>query len=810
MDLVQDIRYSVRSLLKTPGWTALALAALSLGIGANSAVFSIINAVLIVPLPYRNPQRLVVLLGYNHFKGIRNIFFSLPDYQDIAFHNDVFQQTGAYQRQSMVLTGTDAPQRIEAASVSPNLFPLLGTAATLGRLFLPDEDQPGKNNVTILSSGLWRRLFSGDPHVLGSAVRLDSRNYTVIGVMPPEFRLPGSGSELWIPYTPDPADLNPSRRGYRFLSLLARLRAGVTVEQADTEVRAIARRIAGENPDTNGGYSADVLPLRQQMVGDSRPALLMLMGAVGFVLLIACANVANLLLVRSSERQKEIAVRASLGASRSRIVRQLLTESVLLAVIGGCLGLVIAFWASSLLIKLAPASLAPAHGAFIDWRVLGFTLGISVVTGVLFGLAPAWTAAKIDLNSILRGSGRGSGGTRSGSRVRDVLVAWEVAACTLLLFGAGLAIRTYSRLKEVDPGFRTDHVLTMQLAPPPNRYPGVKIALFYRQIIERIESLEGVQSTGLCTFLPLAGNDLSINFQIANRPALTTAEQPRAKFRAASPDYFTTLGIPLIRGRYFNRFDSEATPKVVVINQAAARLYWPNEDPIGQQIRSLDDTLGYTIVGISGNVKHAGLDAGTSPEIYYHYLQIPPQVMNIVEATMALVVLTPSDPAAMASSIRGQIRRIDADQPVFNVETMNQVVQGSVAEPRYRALLLGVFAGLALLLAAIGLYGVIARSVAQRTNELGIRIALGASRINIFHLVVGRTIRLSFAGMIAGLGLGVACGKALARLLFEVSAEDPMTLAAACLLMLAVCWIASFLPVWRVTRTNPAKALRAE
>lgn len=809
--VAQDIRYGIRYLLKAPSWTFLAVAALGLGIGANTAVFSIINRILIRPLPYQDAQTLVVVSGNNRARGMRGLFFAAPDYQDIARQNQVFRQVGAYRAHSAVLTGREAPERVESASVSPSIFELLGTRAEVGRVFAPDEDQSGKNSVAMLSDGLWRRLFNADPHVLGSALRIDDRSYTIVGVAPPDFRLPDSPSELWIPYTPDPEDLTPSKRAYRFLTVMARLKDGVSRQRAEMDMRAVTQRIAQAYPDTNVGCSADVIPLREQMTGDMRPTLWTLMGAVAFVLLISCANVANLLLARAGEREKEMAVRASLGANPGRIVQQLLTESVLLAMIGGCVGLVLAFGASSFLVKLAPANLFLARDISMDWRVLTFTLCVSLATGLLFGLVPAWSTARIDLNSALRASGRGSTGTLARRNTRDLLVAWEVGSCTVLLVGAGLLLRSLDRLERVNPGFRIDHVLTMQISPPPTRYPGLKIAQFYKQILDRAQGLAGVQAAGFSTFLPLGGRDLSTNFQIEGAPALATADQPRSKFRAASADYFTVLGIPLLHGRLFNRFDGEQTPKVVIANQAAARLYWHDENPIGRRILSgLDENTWSTIIGVVGNVKHAGLDADTSPEMYYHYLQIPPEAMNLVEPTMALVMRTRVDPAAMVSAVRGEIRELDPDQPVFNIRTMQEVLEGSVAQPRYRALLVSVFAGLALVLAAIGLYGVIARSISQRINEVGIRMALGASRSDILNLIVGRTMRMAVTGLAAGLLLAMLGARALASLLFDISARDPIALTAASLIMLGVALLASFLPAWRVTRTNPATALRAE
>jgi putative ABC transport system permease protein len=806
----RDIRYSVVSALQSPGWVAVAVCALGLGIGANTAVFSVVNAVFFRPLPYPHPQQLVVLWGYNRAKGFRNRLFAAPDYRDLASQNQVFEQIGAYRVQSAALAAKAEPERVQSAEVTPGILELLGAKASAGRLFAPDEDQPGKNAVAVLSDGLYRRLFSANPQILGTTLRLDDRTYTIVGIAPADFALPDSPADLWVPYTPEAADLAPSRRGFRFLTVLARLKPGTTIARADVDVWAITSRIADQFPDTNRGYSADVVPLREQLVGGSRPGLWALMGAVGFVLLISCANVANLLLARASERQKEFAVRASLGATPRRIIQQLLTESLLLALAGGFLGLILAVAASSFLARLAPAGLVSLRGVSIDWRVLAFTLGVCVATAVLFGLAPAAAAAGIDLNATLRSSGRGSSGTRARTSARDVLICWEVASCTVLLIGAGLSIRGLDRLEQVNPGFRIDDVLTMQISPVPGRYPGSKIAEFYRQILDRALAVPGVREAGLCNLLPLAGQDLSVNFQLDGATDLASADQPRAKLRAASAGYFAALGVPLLRGRVFNRFDTEASAKVVVINQAAARIYWPNQDPVGKRIFSLDDRGGYQIVGIVGNVKHSGLDAQTSPEIYYPYLQIPADAIQSIEPTMTLVIRTSAESNALAAAIRRQIRQLDPDQPVFNVRTMGAVVQSSLAQPRYRAVFMGIFAGLALLLAVVGLYGVVARSVTQRTNEVGIRLALGATPAQILGLILGRTAALALIGIVAGLAAALLLAKAVSSLILGLDPHDPLTLAVACSLMLGVALLASLFPALRITHVDPSIALKAE
>ncbi|HUA22042.1 MAG TPA: ABC transporter permease [Bryobacteraceae bacterium] len=809
--LLEDLRYGLRTLLKTPGATLAAVAALSLGIGANSSVFSVINAVLLRPLPYKNPGRLVAVWGNQPAKGLHELHLSPPDYRDLAEQNQEFDEMGAFRSQSSVLTGRDLPEQVESAAVSPGIFRMLGAKAVLGRTFAPDEDQPEKNSVAVLSHGFWRRRFNADPHALGSTLTLDGRDYTVIGVAAAGFELPGSDSGIWIPYTPSPADLAPAKRGYRSLTVIAMLKAGVPLREAETGLQAIASRIAAANPDTNAGYGIETIPLAEQLAGGFQSTLWMLLGAVAVVLLIACANVANLLLVRAGAREKEMAVRSSLGASPGRIMRQLLTESVLLGLAGGVLGLALAFAATPLLIRLAPESLPRAGDISIDWRVLAFTFAVSILTGIVFGLAPAAVTAGGDLNSALRSTSRGASANRARSRMRDVLVVSQIACCVVLLTGAGLLLRSFARLLEVNPGFRTDHLLTMRIAPSPVRYSGSKLGQFYRQILDRLSALPGVQSAGVCRFLPLGGKDGFINFQIEGRPALATADQPRAAFRAASAGYFAALGIPLLKGRLFDQTDAAGTPKVAIINEKAARLFWPDEDPVGKRILSgFDESQWSTIIGVVGNLKHAGLDADADPETYYHYLQIPPESMNFAEGTMALAIRTGADPEALTGPVRSAIRAVDPDQPVFDIQTMQDLVQGSVAQPRFRALLLGVFGGLALLLAAIGLYGVIAYSVTQRVNELGIRMALGARRGDIVGLVVAQGLRLAAVGIGIGLALALAGARFVSNLLFGVGDRDPVTLLAALVLVLAVALAASLVPAWKATRIDPSSALRAE
>jgi putative ABC transport system permease protein len=809
--LTQDLRYALRTFRKSPGSTAVAIGVLGLGIGANAAIFSVTNAVLLRPLPYKDPSQVVFLWENKLTWGLQQQLVSPPDYDDFRHLNRVFDQMGAARSQSSVLAGADLPERIETAAISPSVFELLGMRPAMGRSFAPDEDLPGKNHVALLGAGLWQRRFGRDPNILGKSLLLDDGSYTIVGVVPAQFRLPASRSELWIPYTPEPKDLLPSNRPFHLLNVLGRLKPGVSRERAQSEMRVIADRLAQQFPDSNAGFSVDLVPLRQQIIGDIRPTLWTLIGAVLAVLLIACANVAHLLLARASDREKEIAVRTALGANPSRLVRQLLTESVLLALTAGLVGLILAYWGTWGLAKLAPVSLPRAEEISMDWRVLSFTLVVSVITGLAFGLVPALAIARSNLNLVLRSGGRGGTGRRTRTRMRDVLLVCEVASSAALLISAGLLIRSFLRLQDVDPGFRADHLLTMQLSLPQARYPGLKVGMFYQQLLDRVAGLAGVQVAGICRFLPLSGSDASSNFQIEGRPRLATADQPRAKFRTASGGYFVALGIRLLRGRLFDRRDDQHTPKVVIINETAARRYWPNENPIGKRILSgFDEDQWSTIIGVVGNVKHASLDADTNPETYYHYLQIPPEAMNFTEATMALAIRTSADPVAMTSSVRRELRTLDPGQPVFNVATMQDLLEGSVAQPRFRAFLISAFAGLALALSSLGLYGVMAYSVTQRTTELGIRMALGAEPGSILRLVVFHSAWLSAIGLVLGVALAMAAGRIISRFLFGVSTTDPMTLGAACLVILLVALSASLVPALRASRVDPAAALRSE
>jgi putative ABC transport system permease protein len=810
--LTQDLRYALRTFLNTPGSTLVAILVLSLGIGANAAIFSVTSAILFRTLPYENPGDLIFVWEINSSKAMPGLWrLSSADYRDFRNQNQVLDEMGAMRFQSSVLSVGELPERIETAAVSPAVFQLLGMKPAVGRSFATDEDQPDKNHVAILSAGLWERSFGRDPNILGKTVLLDGGSFTIVGVAPSTFQLPTSQSELWIPYTPEPKDFLPSNRGVHELHVVARLKPGMSREQAQSEMRIIAQRLARQYPDTNAGYSVELVPLREQLIGDIRPTLWMLIAAVVAVLLIACVNVAHLLLARAGAREKEIAVRTAMGANPGRLIRQLLTESVLLAVIAGLLGLLLAYWGTWILAREAPAGLAEAGAATLDWRVLAFTLGVSVITGLAFGLMPALSSARSNLNLVLRSGGRGGTGGRTRSRVRDVLLVCEVASSAALLVGAGLLIRSLVRLQEVNPGFRTDHVLTMQLSLAPARYPGRKVGLFFDQLLNRVSGLPGVQVAGVCRYLPMSGNDINANFQIEGQPRMNAADQPRANFRTASGGYFAALRIPLLRGRLFDSRDTGQTPKVVIINETAARRFWPGQNPIGKRILSgLDEDQWSTIIGVVGDVKHAGLDVETNPETYYHYLQIPPEAMNLAEGTMALVIRAAGDPAGITPAVRQEVRTLDPSQPVFDVRGMQDVLYGSVAQPRFRTFLIGMFAVLALVLAALGLYGVVAYSVSQRTTELGIRVALGAQPGSIVKLVVLRAAGLAALGLGIGLAITLAGSRIIARFLFGVSPADPVTLGTVSIVILLVALTASWAPALRAARVDPATALRAE
>jgi putative ABC transport system permease protein len=797
--LLQDLRYSLRTLFKNPAFTWVAVIALALGIGANTAIFSVVNAVLLRPLPFERSDRLVMVWEKRLQLGrIRNTV-SPPDFSDWRAQNQVFEDMAAYIGQGFNLGSTAEPERIQGASVSPSLFSVLRAKPRLGRTFEPEEDKPGSNSVAIISNALWQRSFASDPDIVSKTIKLNDKPYTVVGVMPADFVFPNRRSEIWAPLTLSPEDA--ANRGGHNLTVVARLKDGVTLQRAQSDMNTIAGQLE-QQYQVNTGHGVNVFSLYEEVVADARPALLILLGAVAFVLLIACANVANLLFARSAVRQKEIAIRTALGASRGRLVRQLLTESVVLSIAGGAVGLLLGVWGLGALLAIGENSIPRVMEIKLDVWVLGFSLLISVVTGLLFGLLPALQASKPDLNDTLKeGSRSSSGGIRS-NRTRSLFVIGEVAVCLVLLIGAGLMIKSFARLLNVSPGFNPENVLTMNIALSGSRYrDAAGVSNFYQQALERLKSLPGIKSSAVVTALPMAGGFGSRYFGIEGRPPQPPGQGFNANTNVATPGYFTTMNIPLLDGRDFDARDVKGAPDVVIINQEAVRRYWPDENPIGQRITVEQRTR--TIVGVVGDVKQSGLDIETRPEMFFPYYQLPVPFG-------AFVVRTTGDPVGTISSVRGAMQEIDRDLPLYGIKTVNDVIAESVAPNRLNMLLLGVFAGLALVLAAVGLYGVVSYSVSQRTREIGIRIALGASHKSVLRLVVGQGMLLALIGVAIGVIASLFLTKLMATLLFGVSVTDTITFVAISLLLIGVTTIASVVPARRAMKVDPMVALRYE
>ncbi len=800
--MLQDIRYGFRMLLKNPGVTAVAVIALALGIGANTAIFSVVDAVLLRPLPLEEPDRLVRMGETFPPSGLGSV--SVLNWKDWREQNEAFHSIAAYQTESFNLVGAENPERVSGATVSAGFFQMLGVKPRLGRTFLEGEDQPGSSPVVVLSESLWRRNFGGDPSLVGKTIKLNSQGFTVAGIMPGEFRFPSPQTELWVPLIPTGAVA--ANRGSHYLLALGRLKHGVTLGQAQTQMDSIARRLEKQYPRSNAGRGVKLIPLREELVQNVRRALYVLLGAVGFLLLIACANVASLLLARASGRQREIAIRAALGAGRFRLIRQLLTESMLLAIAGGAMGVLVALWGVDVLVALAPGNLPQINRIRPDLPVLGFTLVVSVLTGLVFGLAPALRSSRPAVTQALRMSAS-SPLRLSASRL---LVVAEISLTLVLLIGAGLLLKSFVRLERVDPGFRPQNVLTMKINLPKAKYSMPQSSVgFYQKVLERVRSLPGVQAAGIVTFLPLQDWGFNGDFAIVGRPPFPPNQQPIAEYRETSADYFRALSIPLIKGRYFTEQDAAGSPRAVIINEAMARRFFQDQDPIGQRLQ-FDSPDSVPIVGVVGNVKQATLARPAVLEIYVPYAQSPWLAFNSLLG-MSLVVRASDDPGALTAAVRHEIRAVDLEQPVYRVKTMEQVIADSVSPRRFEMLLLGAFAGLAMVLATIGIYGVMFYSVRQRTQEIGIRMALGARQWDVLRMVVGEGAVLALTGV----GIGVAAAFGLTRLLssflFGVGATDPATFAAALsVLLIAVALAASFIPARRATKVDPMLALRHE
>ena len=807
-DLQQDLRYGLRTLAKNPAFTSIAIIALALGIGANSAIFSVVDAVLMRPLPFKKPAQLVMLWENATHLGFPKNTPSPANFLDWQNQASAFTGMAAMVERSFNLTGVGEPERLDGRRVSANLFDLLGVPALLGRTFVPGDDRPG-THVVLLSYSLWQRRFGSDRSVIGRALTLNGESYTVIGIMPRFVQLPGFANrndQVWVPIAFPPEEA--AQRGNHFLEVIARMKPGITLKQAQAEMDTIAARLAQQYPDYNTRTGAVVVPLHEQVVGDIKPALLILLGAVGFVLLIACANVANLLLARAAVRQKEIALRLALGASRSRLTRQFLTESVLLAVFGAGLGLLLALGGIRILKTFIPATISQVQTINIDARVLIFTAFIAVVTGIAFGLAPALQASHLNLNDTLKEGGRDAGGGSKGNRLRGLLVIGEVAVSFVLLIGAGLLINSFFHLRKLEPGFRVDHLLTMKVDLSEVKYPDrERRAVFFDEVIQRVRALPGVQSAAVAGNLPLTYNGDSMNISVEGVPDPPPDQRPDVIFRATGPGYFGTMAIPIIRGRDFTDQDKADSKNVVVISEKTAQHFWPGQDPIGRRLKpgsSTSNTPWREVIGVVKDVRQNDFIAAPKMQMYFTYRQLKDLAPN------ALVVRTSIEPLSLAASVRDAIWSVDKDQTVADIDTMEHIVAEAVARQRFSMLLLSLFATLALLLASVGIYGVMSYSVAQRTHEIGIRIALGARRGDVLQMTIKQGLKLVGTGMILGLAAAFLLTRVLQTLLFGISPTDPVTFFGISLVLLAVAILASYIPALRATKVDPLVALRAQ
>jgi len=821
-NLFQDVRYGARMLLKNPGITFVVILALALGIGANTAIFSVVDAVLLKPLPYPESDRLVFLNETS--RSMDEISVSYPNFTDWRNQNQSFEKIGVYNRSSYNLTGVGEAERIVTGQVSADLFSALRVNAFMGRLFTNDEDKPGATPVVVLSYPLWQRRFGGQAGILNQQLTLNSKSYTVIGIMPAGFQFP-TRVEMWVPVGQLSGDPGWQQRGnHPGLYGVARLKPGVTFAQAKAEMDNIGANLAKQYQDSNAGNGIGVRPLLELFVNDIRRALWVLFAAVAFVLLIACANIANLLLARAQSRQKEMAIRSAMGAGRWRIARQLLTESVLLALIGGSLGILFARWGIALILYISPDAIPRAKEISLDWRVLVFTIGLSFVTGFLFGLVPALQAGVVDVHETLKETGRGTSGKHW---LRSSLVIAEVATTLVLLVGAGLMIRSFYRLQQVNPGFSYDHLTSFSVALPQKKYAtNEQTEQFYNRLLENLRGLPGVEATAAASGLPLGNNGWQTSFTVDGQPPPPREQTPLMEACLVTPDYFRAMNIPLRSGRYFNDHDdrsalagkdlskySETEREIaalnsIVIDEEFARRYWPNEDPVGKRIRLGNDadpkTPVLTVLGVVGRVKMEGLGTDSKRvQGYFPFAQIP-------NGSMTVILKAAGDPNQLIAAVRQQVKAVDPDQPIYSIKSMDEIRAESVAPERLNLTLLSLFAGIALVLAIVGIYGVMSYTVTQRTHEIGIRMAIGAQPRDVFRMVIRQGMLLALIGVVCGLVGAFGLTRLMASMLFGVEPTDPVTFAAIAVLLTGVALIACYVPGRRATKVDPVISLRYE
>ena len=807
--VLQDLRYCLRSLIKSPGFTAIALVTLALGIGANTAIFTVVNAVLLRALPYADPDRLVVLLHEGRSTN------NAANFLDWKRDNHVFENMGAAEAWSPNLTGVDRPEQIVGLHVTSDIFPVLGVKPILGRTFSPEEDRIGHDHELVLSYGFWQRRLGGARDVIGRTVEFNAEPYTIVGVMPAAFRFApfwATRAEVWAPLPLNPADrVADSKR------IFARLKPGVSMSQAQAEMAGITARLETQFPGTNKGVV--VTSLKQLVVGDLRPALLVLLGAVGFVLLIACANIAHMLLARASAREREIAVRTALGASRARMMRQFLAESALLAVAGGSLGMVTAMWGLRALLAWAPDDITRFGSISLDGRVLMFALTVSLISGIAFGLAPALQSAAVNLTTSLKEGSRGAGVGRRSNRVRNLLVASEFALALVLLAGAGLMIRTFAALTAIDPGLNPHHVLTMVVSVAGAKDIAAQDrSSFYQASLEQIQALPGVESASAINHLPLAGDDWDLSFFVEGRPIPRRGEGPQATYRVVLPGYFHTMNIALVRGRDFSKNDNQNTQRVVIVNQFLAKRYWPGQDAVGKRISIGLDPDGtpsrdwLTIVGVIQNVVRKDWTAPAAEEVYLPFLQSRGYTTNASAFSkyLSFVVRTAGDANTQTAAVENAIRSLDKTVTISEVETMDDIIADANAQPRFYLYLLTAFAAVALVLAAVGIFGVMSHSVSRRTHEMAVRMALGARQGEVLRLVLGESMLLAATGGVVGVVVALALTPMMKTLLYGVRGSDPLTFAGVAVVLSIVALLAGYIPARRATMVDPIVALRYE